>query len=74
MLTLEECVSEIVRIAMGEGDAVERSLAVADAYLASMSDPAGTARWHTELIDELRKRRPMKLAMDEIIAAIEKGK
>jgi hypothetical protein len=73
MLTLDECVSEIVRIAIEEEDAVERSLAVADAYLASILDPADTGRWRTELIDELRKRRPMTPAMDEIIAKIEKG-
>jgi hypothetical protein len=34
-LTFDECVSEIVRIAIQEDDAVELSLAVADAYLAS---------------------------------------
>jgi hypothetical protein len=71
MLTLDECVAEIVRIAMEEQDPVERSLAVADAYLASIRDPAGTGRWRVELIEELRKRRPMTPAMDEIIAAIE---
>ena len=42
MLTLDECVAEIVRIAMEEQDPVERSLAVADAYLASIRDPVGT--------------------------------
>jgi hypothetical protein len=73
MLTLDECVGEIVRIAMEEQELVERSLAVADAYFASIRDPAGTGRWRTELIDELRKRRPMTPAMDEIIAAIENG-
>jgi hypothetical protein len=73
MLTLDECVGEIVRIAMEERDPVERSFAVANAYLASIRDPAGTRRWRIELIEGLRKRRPMTPAIDEIIAAIENG-
>jgi hypothetical protein len=73
MLTLDECIGEIVRIALEEQDPVERSFAVADAYLASIRDPAGTGRWRIELIEGLRKRRPMTPAMDEIIAAIENG-
>jgi hypothetical protein len=73
MLTLDECIGEIVRIALEEQDPVERSIAVADAYLASIRDPAGTGRWRIELIEGLGKRRPMTPAMDEIIAAIENG-
>jgi hypothetical protein len=74
MLTLDECVSEIVRIATEEEDAVERSISVADAYLASIRDPSGTARWRTELIEKLRQNGPMMSVMDDIIAAIEKGR
>lgn len=74
MLTLYECVGEIVRIATEEEDAVERSISVADAYLASVRDPSGTARWRAKLIEKLRKNGPMTSVMDDIIAAIEEGR